>query len=194
MTEQSILTEQFITWCVEQHEAINLPYKFHLMLVDKVAKQFKNVWDTTKFKLSDVNTPFFIIRMACAAHDLIEDVPTRVNYNSLKKKALECLSIDTKLVYAESIAEITRAVTNYGRGRNRDERMPDFVYEDIKNTPGATFVKLCDRIANVEYGILTTSNMVLKYKKEHQNFKDKLYHEDYKLMFDYLEEEFLKVV
>ena len=83
---------------------------------------------------------------------------------------------------AVKIAEIVRAVTNYGRGRNRDERMPDFVYEDIRITPGARFAKCCDRIANIEFGGKTSM-----YKEEHSKFAKELYHEDLVDMFDYME-------
>ena len=52
--------------------------------------------------------------------------------------------------------------------------MPDFVYEDIRNTPGAIFVKLCDRIANVQYGKMMGSSMFKKYKAENPHFLEKL--------------------
>jgi hypothetical protein len=76
------------------------------------------------------------------------------------------------------VAEMVRAVTNDNRGRNRDERMPDYIYEEIKNTYFATFVKLCDRLANVNYGLITGGSMPLKYKRENEHFKSKLYVEN----------------
>ena len=81
------------------------------------------------------------------------------------------------------VAEIVRAVTNYGRGRNREERMPDFVYQDIRDTQGATFVKLCDRIANMEFGGKTKM-----YGQENEHFKKQLYNHKWDEMFDYIEE------
>jgi hypothetical protein len=52
--------------------------------------------------------------------------------------------------------------------------MPDEVYQDIRNTPGATFVKLCDRIANVLYSRMMGSDMFKKYKDENPHFINKL--------------------
>lgn len=129
-----------------------IPYEFHLRMVVKAAKDF--------IYLIPVDKIYTVIAGAWL-HDTIEDA--RQNYNSIKK------------ISNQEVAEIVRAVTNYGRGRDRDERMPHFVYEDIKKTPFATFVKLCDRIANVQYSKMTGSSMFEKYKKEHNHFRDMLY-------------------
>lgn len=145
-----------------------LPYEFHLRMVNKAARDF--------IYLIPVEHVFDVIA-ASWLHDTIEDA--RQNYNSIKKRTNTL------------VAEIVRAVTNYGRGRNRDERMPDFVYDDIRNTKFATFVKLCDRIANVQYSKMTGSDMFEKYKKEHTHFKEKLYIQgEYEPMWSYLEEIF----
>jgi (p)ppGpp synthase/HD superfamily hydrolase len=145
-----------------------LPYEFHLRMVNKVARDFIYLIPVERV---------FDVMSGCWLHDTIEDA--RQNYNSIKKRTNTL------------VAEIVRAVTNYGRGRNRDERMPDFVYEDIKNTPFATFVKLCDRIANVQYSKMTGSDMFEKYKKEHENFKKMIYKQgEYEPMWSYLEEIF----
>lgn len=145
-----------------------LPYEFHLRMVNKAARDF--------IYLIPVEHVFDVIA-ASWLHDTIEDA--RQNYNSIKKRTNTL------------VAEIVRAVTNYGRGRNRDERMPDFVYDDIRNTKFATFVKLCDRIANVQYSKMTGSDMFEKYKKEHAHFKEKLYIQgEYEPVWSYLEEIF----
>lgn len=162
------------TFAIKAHHDTNhfydeyLPYEFHLRMVVKAARDF--------IYLIPVEHVFDVIA-ASWLHDTVEDA--RQNYNSIKK-------ITNTLV-----AEIVRAVTNYGRGRNRDERMPDFVYEDICNTKFATFVKLCDRIANVQYSKMTGSGMFEKYKKEHDHFKEKLYIQgEYEPMWEYLDELF----
>jgi (p)ppGpp synthase/HD superfamily hydrolase len=180
-----------ISWIIQQHEDTNhyyddyLPYEFHLRMVAQAGKDFE--W------LIDVLAEYYIrtgviadksyfksnIKKGLWGHDLIED--TRVNYNDVKKNL------------GEFTAEIVRACTNYGRGRDRNERMPDFVYEDIRNTPGALFVKLCDRIANVQYSKMTRSSMFQKYKKENPHFFEMLgYTEDHVLkpMFDYIQKLF----
>jgi (p)ppGpp synthase/HD superfamily hydrolase len=89
------------------------------------------------------------------AHDTIED--TRVSYNDVKNQL------------GEEVADIVYAVTN-DKGKNRKERAGDKYYEGIRNTPGAVFVKLCDRIANVQYGKMTKSRMFEMYKKENAEF------------------------
>lgn len=128
-----------------------LPYEFHLRMVYKTAKDFIYLVPIEKI---------FTVLSAALLHDTIEDA--RQNYNGIKK------------ITNTDVAEIVRAVTNYGRGRNRDERMPSFVYEDIRNVPYATYVKLCDRIANVQYSKMTGSDMFNKYKKENSHFKSEL--------------------
>lgn len=115
-----------------------------------------------------------IVMSAIWLHDTMEDA--RKTYNNIVK------------VFGTEIAEIVRAVTNYGRGRTRDERMPDFVYEDILRTPGAVFVKLCDRIANVEYSLKTgNAHMYQTYQAEHIKFCQKLWRSEYTDMYIYLE-------
>jgi (p)ppGpp synthase/HD superfamily hydrolase len=160
-------------FAVDAHASTNhfyddyLPYSFHLGMVAKAGSDFLHLVS---------NEMKEIVLAACWTHDTIEDV--RQTYNDV-----------LNATGSVEVAEITRAVTNYGRGRNRDERMPDFVYQDIRETPGATFVKLCDRIANLQYSKLTGSSMFKKYKKEHTHFKEKLYVEgQLQEMWDYIDE------
>ena len=142
-----------------------LPYEFHLRMVVKAAKDF--------IKLIPKDHRDNVIA-ACWLHDAIEDV--RLTYNDVKAQT------------NEHVAEMVRAVTNYGRGRDRNERMPDFVYDDIRNTEFATFVKLTDRIANVQYSKMTGSSMFKKYSKEQEHFKSKLFVDgQYIEMWEYLD-------
>jgi (p)ppGpp synthase/HD superfamily hydrolase len=97
--------------------------------------------------------------LACWGHDLVED--TRVSYNDVRSK----LDDDGY----SFVADVVYAVTNE-KGKNRKERANDKYYEGIRNTPGAVFVKLCDRIANVQYSKLTKSRMFEMYKKENEQF------------------------
>ena len=90
---------------------------------------------------------------------MIED--TRVSYN------------DVVQALGKEAADIIYAVTNE-KGKNRKERANDKYYEGIRNTPGAVFVKLCDRIANVQYSKMTKSRMYEMYEKENDNFLSKL--------------------
>lgn len=189
--------EEKINWIIKQHQNTNhyydeyLPYEFHLRMVVQVFNDFKHLLPKDMFLgrvfLSLDYTPHAdrketifditqsVIELACWGHDLIED--TRTSYNDCK--VLE-------LAEKRYVSEIIRACTNYGRGRDRSERMPDFVYEELKSTPGATFVKLCDRIANVQYSKMTKSSMFEKYKKENFDFLVKINADIYPEMRDYL--------
>ena len=48
-------------------------------------------------------------------------------------------------------------------------------YEGIRNTAGAIFVKLCDRLANVKYSKDTNSRMLEVYKSEYSEFINALF-------------------
>lgn len=145
-----------------------IDYQFHLRMVVKNAEKF--------FHLVPDEDKDAVIA-GCWCHDLIED--TQENYNAVKKHT------------SEMAAEIARACTNLTRGRTREERMPDWIYQDIKATPYATFVKLCDRIANVQYSKMTGSTMFEKYRKEHKHFSEMLLVPgELTEMWEYLEEIF----
>jgi (p)ppGpp synthase/HD superfamily hydrolase len=163
--------EDKILWCIEQHRKTNhfydtyLPYEFHLRMVIQVCHDFKQL-----------SPSLYVSELACWGHDLIEDC--RVSYNDCK----EHLGADA--------ANIIYAVSNE-KGKNRKERANEKYYEGIRNTEGATFVKLCDRIANVQYSKLTKSKMFEMYKKENQQFVQLLYTDKHITMFDYLDSLFI---
>lgn len=174
------LHDSKLQWCVDQHEKTNhfydeyLPYSFHLKMVANVAIDFEHLIPNRKDENSPADFKTHIIR-AAYGHDLIED--TRVSYN------------DVKEVLGKEVADIVYAVTNE-KGKNRKERANDKYYEGIRNTPGAVFVKLCDRIANVQYSKMTKSRMFEMYKKENAEFERLLgrYTDNKNLesMFEYL--------
>jgi (p)ppGpp synthase/HD superfamily hydrolase len=154
-------------------------------MVNQVAQDFKHLLDDTKdyFTGKDYNqvdVSHTSLRTACLratwGHDLIEDC--RVSYNDVKNHL------------GQEAADIIYAVTNE-KGKNRSERANDKYYEGIRNTKGAVFVKLCDRIANVQYSKMTKSRMFEMYRKENDNFMTKLGYgfnnsHEYSTMFDYL--------
>ena len=163
---------QRIDWIIEQHRGTNhmydkyLPYEFHLRMVVEVAKKYKG--------LISYPGDFQHVEIAAWGHDLIED--TRVSYNDVKEQL------------GERAADIVYALTNE-KGKNRKQRANSQYYDGIRTTPYAVFVKLCDRIANVQYSKLTGSRMHEMYKKENPEFMNELgYHfnQEYKEMFDYL--------
>jgi len=176
-----------------------LPYQFHLNMVVANAHRFKHLID---FKdkgrpkyLQDI-VEFEIIVSACWCHDLIEDC--RQNYSDV----LTCVSTPIKSEFYQSpdfikefshqITDIVYAVSNE-KGKNRSERENDKYFEGIKNTPYATFVKLCDRLANIQYSKMTAWKSDAKlemYRKEDRRFVEQLYDEQYKEMFCYMRELF----
>ena len=159
-----------IQYCIDQHANTNhmydtyLPYEFHLRMVANVAKDFQHLLDDVKDYFSGKETVRHdenkvTLRAACLraawGHDLIED--TRNSYN------------DVMNVLGQEAADIIYAVSNE-KGKNRKERANDKYYEGIRNTPGAVYVKLCDRIANAQYSKMTKSRMFEMYKKENEEF------------------------
>ena len=184
------MTHPKIEWCIAQHQNTNhyydqyLPYEFHLRMVNQAAKDFQHLLDdevdyfTGKREIERGDDVSETLRHACLVatwgHDLIED--TRVSYNDVKRQL------------GQAAADIIYAVTNE-KGKNRKERANGKYYEGIRNTPGAVFVKLCDRIANVQYSKMTKSRMFEMYKKENEHFIHSLgEHPQHGLrpMFDYL--------
>jgi len=92
-------------------------------------------------------------------HDTIEDCGLTLN--------------DVKKDTNEMVAELAYACTNE-KGRNRAERANAKYYRGIRNTKYATYVKLCDRLANVTYSINKGSRMADLYRKENDHFKKML--------------------
>lgn len=164
-----------IEFCIEQHRATNhmydtyLPYEFHLRMVATAANDFLHLLPKTLRETCEI---------AAYGHDLIED--TRVSYN------------DVKTVLGEQAADIVYAVSNE-KGKNRKERANEKYYKGIRETPGAVYVKLCDRIANVQYSKMTQSRMFEMYRKENEIFVQSLgYYKEHALieMFEYLNDLF----
>ena len=184
-------------WCISQHENTNhyydkyLPYSFHLRMVNQAAKDFAYLLDDkldmytgrTKEQCDLAGDTFISLRIACLratfGHDLIEDC--RISFNDVSKH----LGLE--------VAEIIYAVSNE-KGKTRGERANPRYYTGIVVTPGAVFVKLADRIANVQYGKMTKSSMFDKYKAENDHFIESIgYTQDdpLKEMFDYLNSLFI---
>lgn len=152
---------------VNSHASTNhfydgLPYEFHLKMVVDTAKKFLHV-----IPEMDHST----VIASCWAHDLIED--TRLTYNDVKKEL------------GEEVAEIVFALTKE-KGKTRKERANEKYYQGIRDTKHAAFVKLCDRIANVEYSKSEENSMCKKYQSEFEEFEYWLYCDEYHEMFDYL--------
>ena len=123
------------------------PYSVHLEMVVRYANYYmpKHLSDEIKE----------VILNACWLHDTIEDC--RLTYNDVKELA------------GTPVADIVYALTN-NKGKSRRERANEDYYKGIINIPHATFVKLCDRLANVFYSRESGSKMFEVYKRENENF------------------------
>lgn len=159
------LISQAVTYAIMCHGRTNHkyngePYTIHLEMVSKVASKFLHLVDQDQHD---------VVIAAAWCHDVIED--TRQTYNDVKQEL------------GVQVAEIVYALTNE-KGRNRKERANDKYYEGIRDTPNAVFVKLCDRMANIEYSVETGSRMLDLYRKEHEAFVDQLFDEKYSEMFE----------
>ena len=117
------------------------PYEVHLNMVHDVALKFIHL-----IPIKDRNN----VLAACYCHDLIEDA--RQTYNDVKKAT------------NKMVAELSYALTNE-KGKTRKERANDKYYEGIRQTPYATFIKVCDRIANYEYSKQSGSRMAKGIRK-----------------------------
>lgn len=158
-------------FAIQAHQNVNhfygsVPYSTHLEDVVNFAKSFMTVIPGL-IKEEDKED----VLAACWCHDVIED--TRKTYNDVKKET------------NERVAEIVFALTNE-KGKTRKERANDKYYEGIKKTQYATFVKLCDRAANMKHSEDTGSSMSEMYKKELSDFIGKLYDKQYDTVFAYL--------
>lgn len=138
------------------------PYSFHLEMVVAAANDFIHLVPKEKIP---------VVLAACWVHDCIEDC--RQTYN------------DVKDATNTEVAEIAYALTNE-KGKTRKERANEKYYEGIRNTPLATFAKLCDRIANVRHSLITGGTKLEMYVREMPNFEGKLYDPAYEEMFAFL--------
>lgn len=163
-------------WCINRHDIecnqkydTYLPYSMHLRYVIAQFHRFKHLlprW--SDYSLNVLRS----VEKGCWGHDLIEDA--RVTYNDVVEKV------------GKEVADIIWGCTE-DSGRDREERHSDAYYKRCSDNKLATFVKLCDIMANVTYSILTKSDMYKKHLKEREKNKKWLYKEEYKEMFDYLD-------
>ena len=135
------------------------PYIFHKDMVFDFCKKYKHLIDPADFT---------IVGAACYTHDLIEDC--RVNKHQIITE------------YGETIGALTVLLTKTCKESIRD------YYKAISNNRLATYVKICDRLANTKYSYDTNNQHKLKkYKSLHKQFSDILYYPKFEPMFEELE-------
>ena len=138
-------------------------YTIHLKMVYDFGCKFAHLLDNEEIEPA---------LAACWTHDTIED--TRQTYNDVKKRC------------GEAVAEAVYAVTNE-KGRTRAERANEKYYKGIRENEIATFVKLCDRLANATYSLNNNQKMLDTYRNEMPHFCQTIYNERFKPMFDELQ-------
>ena len=157
-------------YAIRRHREVNHhydsvhSYAFHLQMTVDIAKRFIHL--IPKEDRPDVLG-------GCWVHDIIEDA--RETYANVKRATNKV------------IAEYAYACTNE-KGRTRKERANADYYKGIKSYKHATFIKLCDRIANVTFAKENGSSMFEMYRKEFSDFYDNLYDGRYQDMWDHLKE------
>ena len=150
------MNTKIISFAINSHAEVNhlydgFPYSVHLSMVAMFAQKYVN-------KLpSEIQSD---ILDACWLHDTIKDC--RLTYH------------DILLVSNKQVANIVYALTNE-KGKNRNERANEKYYNGICEVAFASFVKLCDRLANVKYSCDTRSSMFRKYKNENYKFINSLF-------------------
>lgn len=129
-----------------RYDAIHT-YAFHLTMVNDIANMFIHLI------LEECRAD---VKGGCWVHDIIEDA--RETFNNVKRATNEV------------IAEYAYRCTNE-KGRTRKDRANKKYYEGIKTYKYCTFIKLCDRIANVTFAVNNKSSMLDMYKKEYESFQ-----------------------
>ena len=169
--------ENFRNFIYNQHDVVcnqkyadKYPYSMHLSFVEAQGNKFIHLVDAIWIPT---------VLYSLIAHDAIEDA--RMTFNDIFK-----LVVKYEPHIATSVAQIVYCVTDE-KGRDRLERKNDKYYSELKKNKLAVFVKLSDLAANTLFSKLSGSSMYSKYKKEFPKFKEKVYIEEYKEFFDYVE-------
>lgn len=139
------------------------PYAYHLEMVAVLADRFGYLLLPQMRDLAVAGA---------WVHDVIEDA--RQSYNDVRKAT----NVD--------VADIAYACTNE-KGRTRQERANARYYHGLRLNPVAHFVKICDRIANVEHSAFATKGHMLNvYRHEAEDFEKQMWCANYSTMFDHL--------
>jgi (p)ppGpp synthase/HD superfamily hydrolase len=174
VTRNYIWIKSFETAAFELHDRVNqkygeiLPYGFHLKLTASYVSRYG-------YLVAESENDVLILYAAAYLHDTIED--TRMTFNDLVKFITEfkvpdfVLPEDILQRIRWDVPEIVYALTNE-KGRNRKERANATYYKCIRETKFASFVKMCDRLANIQYTTMYffANRMLDVYRREHDEF------------------------
>lgn len=156
------------------HDEVNqkydgiLPYGYHLKLTASYVSRYGYLVATDE-------TDVLILYAAAFLHDAIEDA--RMSYHDIVRFIGEFhvegihLAAGCRHEIERQVPEIVYALSNE-KGRNREQRANETYYRGIRETPFATFIKMCDRLANIQYAtqFVFTNRMFDVYKHEHHLF------------------------
>lgn len=153
------LARQAEDFFIKAHQETNQKYgdddySVHLHAVANTVRYF-----APKIGLTEEETDLAIA--AAYGHDAVSDA--RLTFNDIKKA-----------LHNERLAKLCCNLCEDVWGINRDERNSPGYYARINSDKLSVFVKICDRIANVERSLATDSSMLQKYYNEHKKFKESL--------------------
>ena len=156
------------------HDQVNqrygefLPYGFHLKMTASYVSRYGHLVAQTE---ADV----LVLYASAYLHDTMEDA--RMTYNDVVKfirnfrpEGITLPDVCVKELESQ-VPEIVYALTNE-KGRNRDERADAIYYKGIRETRFASFVKMCDRLANLRFTVMFVfaNYMFDVYKREYPAF------------------------
>ena len=123
------------------------PYATHLEAVARLARQHGHLLGSEADRQ--------LALAGAYVHDIIEDC--RVTYN------------DVSAATSAEVAEIAYLLAT-PKGRNRAERHRDAYYQEMAASEVATYVKICDRLANAAHSRATGGPMLARYRQENAHF------------------------
>ena len=120
------------------------------------------------YLVAETEADILILYASAFLHDTIEDA--RMTYNDVVKFLKEFKGGGFVLL-EDQVPEIVYALTNE-KGRNRGERANDLYYQGIRQTKFASFIKICDRLANIQYTMMFVfaNRMLDVYRREYPEF------------------------
>lgn len=175
------IVERYYPWisCLEKaafqiHDDVNqkydhvLPYGFHLKMVASFVSRYG-------YLVAESEADILVLYGSAYLHDTIEDA--RMTYNDIVKFIDDfrvgslVLPEEIKRKLEEQVPEIAYALTNE-KGRNRKERANETYYKGIRDTRFASFIKMCDRLANIQYTMMFVfaNRMLEVYRREYPEF------------------------
>lgn len=131
-------------------KGLGLKYSYHLQLVADIGLRF--------IELLPLELRVRALQ-GCYLHDSVEDA--RMTYRKLKDR-----------FGGDVASDACRLCTNLG-GHNREQRAGQWYYDKINESIVSVFIKFCDRIANIEHGILYNTSRK-SYLLEMDGFLDAL--------------------